>query len=451
MILRSKGRRPVLLGLAAAVAAVTLAGCSGAAGGGASGGDTVLTLATVNNPQMKDMEELKGRFEEANPDITVNFVQMEENDLRDAVTKDVATGGGQYDIVTIGAQETPIWGANGWVADLTAYANGDEAYDMDDILPSVLGGVTVDGKLYASPFYGESSFLMYNKDLVQAAGITIPDRPTWAEIADAAARLKTDDVAGVCLRGKPGWGELGAPLTSILYTAGSGWFDADWTAQLNTPKFADAVNFYMDVLKNSGQADPVSYGYTECLNLFTQGKAAMWLDATSAAGTVESPDSSAVAGKVGYAHSPVIESGESGWLWSWNLAIPESSQKKDAAWRFISWATSKDYIKLVGETLGWERVPPGSRISTYENQNYLEAASAFAPITKEIMETVDAAQFGSLSQPTVGFYPASPEWPALGTTVTQDLADVLAGRTTVEDVLAKDQSIAQAAGDASRK
>ncbi|MGX1695295.1 ABC transporter substrate-binding protein [Microbacterium keratanolyticum] len=436
--------------MASVFAITALAGCSGAGGGGGSGESTVLTLATVNNPQMKDMEELKGEFEKANPDITVKFVQMEENDLRDAVTKDAATGGGQYDIVTIGAQETPIWGANGWIADLTSYAEADEAYDVDDILPSVLGGVKVDGKLFASPFYGESSFLMYNKELTEAAGVTIPEHPTWAEIADAAAKLKTDDVAGICLRGKPGWGELGAPLTSILYTGGSGWFDKDWTAQLDTPKFAEAVKVYMDILKNSGQADPVSYGFTECLNLFSQGKAAMWVDATSAGGVVESSDS-AVAGKVGYAHSPVIESEESGWLWSWNLAIPESSQKKDAAWKFVSWATSKEYIDLVGEKLGWEQVPPGSRISTYENENYLEAASSFAPITKDIMESVNAEQFGPLSQPTVGFYPASPEWPALGTTVTQDLADVLAGRATLEDVLAKNQPIAQAAGDASKK
>ncbi len=450
MNLTSRRRTRIALGMASVFTVAALAGCSGAGGGGASEGTTTLTLATVNNPQMKDMEEMKGEFEKANPDISVKFVQMEENDLRDAVTKDAATGGGQYDIVTIGAQETPIWGANGWIADLTSYADADEAYDVDDILPSVLGGVTVDGKLFASPFYGESSFLMYNKELTDAAGITIPEHPTWAEIADAAAKLKTDDVAGICLRGKPGWGELGAPLTSILYTGGSGWFDGDWTAQLDTPKFAEAANVYLDILKNSGQADPVSFGFTECLNLFSQGKAAMWVDATSAAGPVESADTSAVAGKVGYAHSPVIESEESGWLWSWNLAIPESSQKKDAAWKFVSWATSKDYIDLVGETLGWERVPPGSRISTYENENYLEAASSFAPITKDIMESVNAEQFGPLSQPTVGFYPASPEWPALGTTVTQDLADVLAGRTTLEEVLAKDQPIAQEAGDASK-
>jgi sorbitol/mannitol transport system substrate-binding protein len=435
----------------AAITAVALAGCSGAGGAAPSGGATTLTLATVNNPQMKDMEELKGEFEKANPDITVNFVQMEENDLRDAVTKDVATGGGQYDVVTIGAQETPIWAANGWLTDLSDFADSDTAYDVDDILPSVLGGVTVDDKLYASPFYGESSFLMYNKDIVSAAGITIPDHPTWDEIADIASQLKTDDVAGICLRGKPGWGEMGSTLTSMLQTSGSGWWDADWNAQLDTPKFADAVNRYVSILNESGQADPASFGFTECLNLFSQGKAAMWVDSTSAAGTLETPDSSAVAGKVGYAHSPVVESEESGWLWSWNLAIPESSQKKDAAWKFISWATSKDYIDLVGETLGWERVPPGSRTSTYENQNYLDAASSFAPITKDIMTSVNAEQFGPLSQPTVGFYPASPEWPEVGNTVTQDLADVIAGRATVEDVLAKDQPIAQKAGDASKE
>ncbi|KGJ79102.1 sugar ABC transporter substrate-binding protein [Cryobacterium roopkundense] len=443
-------KRMLLSAVAFSSVGVLLAGCSGAGGAATEDGPVSLTLATVNNPQMKDMEELKGAFEEAHPDITVNFVSMEENDLRDAVTKDVATQGGQYDIVTVGSYEVPIWGQNDWLVDLGPLAEADTAYNVDDLLPPVREALTVDDSLYAVPFYGESSFLMYNQEMFAAAGLSMPTNPTWDEVAGFARTLKTDDVAGICLRGKPGWGELFAPLTTVVQTFGGGWFDEDWNATVNSPEFTEAVTFYTDLVKDAGEADPVSTGFTECLNLFSQGNAAMWYDATSAAGPLEA-DTSAVAGKVGYVHAPVKETDEAGWLWAWNLAIPNTSTKQDAAWEFVSWATSTEYIDLVGTTLGWERVPPGSRTSTYENPDYLEAAAAFAPITKDIMLAVNPTQPGVNPQPWVGIqYVTVPEFQDLGNQVSQNIADVFAGRDTVENVLDKGQELATTVGDAQK-
>lgn len=448
----SKGRRWLTLA-AVSSAGVLLAGCAGAGGGGGGGDESVtLTLATVNNPQMKDMEELKSNFEDEHPNIKVKFIQMEENDLRDAVTKDVATKGGQYDIVTVGSYEVPIWGQNDWLVDLTDMASSDSSYDVDDILPPVKSALTVDDKLYAVPFYGESSFLMYNKDIIEEAGLTVPEHPTWQEIADMARQVNNDEHAGICLRGKPGWGELFAPLTTVVQTFGGNWFDEDWNATVNSPEFVEAVKFYTDLTKDAGQSDPVSTGFTECLNLFTQGKAAFWYDATSAAGSVESPDLSDVAGHVGYVHAPVVKTEESGWLWAWNLAIPKTSKKQEAAWEFVSWATSKDYIKLVGEELGWSRVPPGSRASTYELPEYQDEAAAFAGITKDVMEAVNPEQPGVNPQPWVGVqYVTIPEFADLGNQVSQEIADVYAGRATVEDALDKGQELAEKAGEAQKK
>ncbi len=438
------------IGASVLVAALALSACSGA-GGGSSSQKVTLTLATVDNPQMKDMQQLKGEFESSHPNIKVNFVQMEENDLRAAVTRDVASGAGQYDIVTVGANEISYWAQNGWITKLDPYIAKDPSWDVDDVFPAVREGATVGGKLYGATFYGETSVLMYNKSMVQAAGITIPEHPTWDEIEADAEKLNTADHAGICMRGKPGWGEFGAALTSMLYTSGSGWFDKNWKAQLTTPKFESATERYLRILKDGGEADPASFGFTECLNLFSQGKAAMWVDSTSAAGTLETPGSSSVVGNVGYVHAPVVDSKESGLLWSWNLAIPKSSKDKDAAWQFVSWATSKGYLQLVGKKLGWERVPPGSRISTYKNQKYLKAAAAFAPITEQVMSSINATQFGPLSQPYNGFFPSTPDWPALGDKVTQDLADVMAGRTDLKAVLEKDQPLAQEVGDKAAK
>lgn len=441
-----RARRILAVGGALAVTALALTSCSGA--GGNKGGDVTLTLATVSNPQMKDMEELKSHFEDDNPGIKINFVQMEEGDLRAAVTADVASKAGQYDIVTAGAYEVPQWGALGWLKDLTADLAADENYDVGDILEPVRTALSVDGKQYAVPFYGESSILMYNKEIFDAAGLTMPNNPTWQQVAEFAKQLKTDDQAGICLRGKPGWGDLFAPLTTVVQTFGGAWYDENWDAQVDSPEFTEAVNFYVDLLKDAGEADPVSNSFTECLNLVQSGKAAMWYDASVAASILEDTKTSAVAGKMGYAHAPVVKTKESGWLWSWNLAIPETTKNYDAALTFIKWATSKDYQQLVGKELGWTRVPPGARNSTYEIPEYKEAAAAFAPITLEVMNSVNPKQPGVNPQPWVGIqYVTIPEFQDVGNQVAQYVADAIAGRGTVEEALAKGQEIAQAAGD----
>ena len=415
-----------------------------------SGGDVTLTLATVNNGQMKDMESLKGEFEAANPGIKINFQVMEEGDLRSAVTSDVANKAGQYDIVTIGAYEVPQWGANGWLTDLTAGLS-DDAYDVGDILPPVKDALSVDGKQYAVPFYGESSILMYNKEILDGAGVKMPNNPTWQQVAAAAKKVNNADHAGICLRGKPGWGDLFAPLTTVVQTFGGTWYDMDWNAKVNAPEFVQAVTFYKDLLASAGQKDPVSYSFNECLTALKTGKVAMWYDASVAASMLEADDSP-VKGKMGYAHAPVVKTKESGWLWSWNLAVPANTQNKDAAVKFIKWATSKDYHQLVGSKLGWSLVPPGARTSTYSIPEYKEAAAAYDPITLEVMSAVNPKQPGVNPQPWVGIqYVAIPEFQDVGNQVAQLVADALAGRITVKEALDKGQVIAQAAGDAQKK
>ncbi|GGL36876.1 sugar ABC transporter substrate-binding protein [Phycicoccus endophyticus] len=447
-------KRALTFGAGALASALALAACSSgnvssdSGSGGGDGENVTLNLATVNNGQMKDMEKLKSEYEDANPGTTVNFQVMEEGDLRAAVTADVASGAGQYDIVTIGAYETPQWGANGWLVDLTPDLEADSSYDVDDLLPPVRDVNTYDDKLYAVPFYGESSILMYNKEVLDKAGVTIGENPTWQEVAAAAKQVNTKKMAGICMRGKPGWGDLFAPLTTVVQTFGGNWYDNDWNATVDTPQWKQAITFYKTMLDDSGEADPVSYSFNECLTALKEGKAAMWADASVAASMLEADDSP-VKGKMGYAHMPVVETQESGWLWSWNLAIPSSTKQQDAALKFVKWATSKEYIELVGNEIGWSNVPPGSRTSTYEIPEYKEAAAAYAPITLDVMSSVNPKQPGVDPQPWVGIqYVSIPEFQDVGNQCAQLVADYIANRTSVDDALGKCQSLAQKAGDA---
>ena len=416
----------------------------------ASEGEVVINVATVNNGQMKDMESLAPEYEAQNPGVKINFQVMEEGDLRAAVTADVASGAGQYDVVTIGAYETPQWGANGWLVDLTPYLEADPDYDVNDILEPVRNALSFDGQQYAVPFYGESSILMYNKEILDAAGVTLSNNPTWQEVRDAAAAVNSDSTAGICMRGKPGWGDLFAPLTTVVQTFGGNWYDMEWNATVDTPEWREAVTFYKEMLDEVGQPDPVSYSFNECLTALKNGEVAMWADASVAASMLEADDSP-VKGKMGYAHMPIVETAESGWLWSWNLAVPASTKQADAAVDFIMWATSKDYHQLVGETLGWSLVPPGARTSTYAIPEYAEAAAAYAPITLEVMSAVNPVQPGVNPQPWVGVqYVAIPEFQDVGNQCAQLMADYIADRTSIDDALAQCQSIAQAAGDAQK-
>ncbi|MDX3128678.1 sugar ABC transporter substrate-binding protein [Streptomyces europaeiscabiei] len=432
----------------ATAAGSLLVACSGAGGSSSSGGDgESINVLMVGNPQMEDIAELTKSTFTKDTGIKVNFTILPENELRDKVTQDIATQAGQYDVATVGAYEVPVWHENGWLHELDSYADKDAAFDKSDLLKpmvqSLSGG---DGKMYALPFYGESSFLMYNKEVLAEKGVTMPERPTWQQVADAAAEVDgaRPGMKGICLRGLPGWGELGAPLTTVVNTFGGTWFTKDWKAQVNSAKFKEATNFYVDLVKKHGEAGAPQAGFTECLNAMSQGKVAMWYDATSAAGSLEDPKSSKIAGKVGYAYAPVVETKSSGWLWTWAWAMPKTTKKADAASKFMLWASSKKYEKLVGEKLGWARVPAGKRASTYEIPEYKKDAAAFGDITLKSIQEADPTNPGVQPRPTVGVqFVAVPEFQDLGTKVTQEISAAIAGQTSVDKALDEGQKLAR--------
>jgi sorbitol/mannitol transport system substrate-binding protein len=451
----SRGWRRGRLTAGIAVSALVLAGCAGAGGGGTNsggaGGGAALNVLMVGNPQMEDIQKLTEANFTAQTGIKVNFTILPENELRDKVTQDIATGAGQYDVVTVGAYEVPIWAKNGWLHEVSSFAQGDANFDQADLLApmtKLLSGD--DGKLYAMPFYGESSFLMYRKDVFEQKGITMPERPTWDQVAQYAAQVDgaQPGMKGICLRGLPGWGELGAPLTTVVNTYGGTWFTKDWQAQVNAPEFEQATKFYVDLVRQHGEAGAAQAGFTECLNAMSQGQVAMWYDATSAAGSLEDPSVSGAAGKIGYVYAPVNKTQSSGWLWAWAWGMPQDSKNADNAAKFMLWASSKDYENLVGKNLGWSRVPSGKRTSTYSNPDYQKAAGAFADITLKSIQGADPTNPGVQPRPTVGVqYVAIPEFTDVATKVTQDISAAIAGDGDVSSALQNGQQLAQTAAD----
>lgn len=438
---RSSGRIVATSVIGVLIALVATA--CGAGGGGASSSKTV-TLAAVDNPQMADLKKLIGDFQSAHSDITVKIVTLPEDQLRQQVTQDVATNSGRYDLFTIGTYEVPLWAKKGWIENLSPFIAKDSSYDESDLIPGIKTALSYNGSLYAVPFYGESSMLMYRKDMLAAKGITMPDHPTWDQVASAARAVNSSSVNGICLRGLPGWGEQLAPLDTVVNTFGGRWFDQSWTAQLTSPQWHDALTFYVNLLKTAGEPGAGNAGFTECLNAYNSGKVAMWYDATVGASNFTGD----AASKSGYAFAPTKEKDWSGWLWAWSLAMPSSSKKKDAAWTFADWATSKDYIKLVGSKLGWAHVPPGTRTSTYSLSEYQQAAGGFAQVTVDSIAHADVTHPTVDPVPYIGIqYVDIDEFQQLGDQVSQEFAKVIAGGETVDQALQKAQALAQTVGN----
>ena len=402
--------------------------------------DATLTIATVNNGDMVVMQKLSAQFEQLHPDIHLRWVVLEENVLRQRVTTDIATKAGQFDVLTIGNYEVPIWAKQGWLVPLD---NLPASYDTADLLKPVRDALTYNSKLYGLPFYAESAMTYYRTDLFKKAGLTMPDAPTYTQIHQFADKLtdKPNQVYGMCLRGKPGWGENMAYVTSLVDAEGGQWFDANWKPTLDTPAWKTAVGLYSDMLKTDGPPGASSNGFNENLALFATGHCAMWIDATVAGGMLFDTKQSQVADKVGFAPMPTGSfTGGPTWLWSWNLAIPASTKQADAARTFITWATSKEYIQLVAKENGWVSVPPGTRQSTYDNADYKKAA----PFAGFVLKAIDVANpNGQTKDPrpyTGAQFVAIPEFQGIGTQVGQTIAGTLTGQATVDAALASAQS-----------
>jgi sorbitol/mannitol transport system substrate-binding protein len=447
-------RKLAAAGCALALATMAAACSSGggsstgnaAATGGSSSDTGTVTVAVVSNPlitgQMIPLTE--SVFEKDNPGITVKFATYTEGDLRAAIEKDVSTHSNSFNVIMIGPYETPLFAKDGWLDNLsTQYISGDPSYDASDLLPAVAKSLSYKGDLYAVPFYGESSMLYYNKSLLSAAGITMPLHPTWTQVAAAAAKLnQPGKQAGICLRGLAGWGDNMASLDTVINTYGGEWYNTSWQAQLTSPADEAAVNFYVNLIKADGESGASNDSFNQLLTLYGQGKCAMWYDSTVAATSLATTYPSIFA-QTGYAFAPVDKTTSSGWLWSWSLGIPQGVSDQGAAWKFVSWATSKQYDSLVASKYGWSAVPPGSRTSLYQNPSYQKAASAFANITLQSIDGTDPTHPTVNPVPYVGVqYVDIPQFENLGLEVGQQIAGAIAGTESVSTALQNSQGYA---------
>ncbi|WP_328603497.1 extracellular solute-binding protein [Amycolatopsis sp. NBC_00345] len=439
-MVESVRRGRVLLILSSAVVLLGAQAC------GTQQQDETINVLMVNNPQMVELQQLTANVFTRDTGIKVNFTLRPENQLRDEVTKEFTAQAGRYDIASISNFEAPLFARQNLLSPLSDYAADDADFDQDDIIDSIRSSLTGDdGKVYAEPFYGESSFLMYRLDVLNQLGIKLPATPTWQQVADAAAAADQPDkgMRGICLRGQPGWGEMIAPMTTVVNTFGGAWFSQDWRATVDSPEFSAAAKFYINLAHDHGEDNAANSGYAECLDAMLQGKVAMWYDSTAGATQLEAPNS-LVRGKVGYLSAPVTNTSSSGWLYAWAWGMERASKHQDAAWKFISWASGKKYEQLAAQLLGGAKVPAGKRKSTYADPQYLADSGAFASPTELAIESVNPLKPGVQPRPTPGIqFVDVPEFQDLGNKTSQLFSSAIAGDLSAKEALQRSQELAE--------
>lgn len=440
------GRSRVGRSVAAAVGAVTvgsllITGC-GTGTDQSPQSDHTLTIATVDNGDVRRMQELSDHFTADHPDLELEWLTLSENELRQRVSTDIGTGGGQFDIVMLGTYEVPIWAERGWLEPLDSIPGQDGSTDL---LPPIRDSLSLDETPYALPFYGESSFTMYRSDLFEAAGLTMPEDPTWEFIAEAARTIdeQNPDVAGICLRGKAGWGENIASITAMANSYGARWFDPEWNPQFNGEQWRRTLTDYV-ALADSAPESVADNGYAENLELFRNGECGIWVDATAAAPFVADPEDSQVAADVDFALAPTggTEKG-SNWLWSWAFAVPQSSTMSEEAKQFIGWATSDAYTELVAAEHGWLHVPAGTSGALYDNPEYQQEAP-FASLVRQSIESADPRSPTVDEVPYQGIqYVGVPAFQSIGNAVGGQFSDVIAGRIGLDEGLQNAQWVTE--------
>lgn len=412
----------------------------------------VLRVATVNNAHMLTLQRVSSAFEREHPGVRIEWTVLEEGRLRQQASVDVATRGGRFDVVTIGLLEAPVWGRRGWLMPLEPGPD----YGVEDLLPTIRDAVSEGGRLFGAPYYGESSVTMYRRDLLERIGVALPERPTWDDIRRVAARVHdpAKGVSGVCLRGRPGWGENMTLVSTMVNSWGGQWFDSSWSPRLNSPAWAAAASFYVDLVQRYGPPGAVANGYNENLALFEAGRCAIWVDATVALSTLSARDPATEA-RIGVAWAPVAESPKgSHWLWVWALAVPTSSKQPALARRFALWATGPGFHALAAQREGWASVPPGTRRSTYADRGYQAAHPGWA-LELQAIQAANPRDATVPPSPYVGIQLAAiPEFQSIGNAVGQHVAAALSGRLSVAEALAQAQEAAtrrMAEGAASRR
>ncbi len=338
-------------------------------------------------------EKLVGEFEEETG-IKVNLEIIPYEELPQKVLLSFSQKSDAYDMVMNDCVSLQGYVDNNYITSLDDYIANDDLnmyYDKEDFVGSYQKNMEIDGKVYGLPVYGESSFLMYRKDLFEEYNLEVPT--TMAELENCAKTIyegTNGEVAGITLRGQQGI-HVVYTWASFLWGYGGHFFDENDKLDINTPEAVEGTQVFCRLLNDYGPEGYTNFGWQENRLLFQQGGAAMTIDATVNGAYCEDPAESDIVGKVGYAPVPAgVEDPEGGpaalAVHGFYINNVVEDTQKEAAFLFGSWATSG---KVQEETIEIEPHCGLTSLTAINSDAFQEKYSAFANDMVEALEVAN--------------------------------------------------------------
>lgn len=294
---------------------------------------------------------------------------------------------------------------------------------MPDFMQGFIKSQTYQDKIYGLPFYGESSILMYNKELFAKAGVAVPK--TMEELMTAAKVLTKDGTYGIVLKGNRDQASNGYIWPMFLHSFGGEYFDANHRPIFNSQAGVEATDFFNELMKYAPPG-AVNMGWNEVQVALQQGQAAMSIDASNFASALENKDLSKTAGKIGYAPVPTGQFAQDPAIATASLNINAKSKKQDAAWEFLKWATSSEMqmkFAMNGSRSDVTRNsvfsnPEYQKVYNWDNGNWIKATQDMMNIMRGDYRPV--------------YYP---EWVQIGNAIAIEVQSVFIGNKTSKQAL----------------
>jgi ABC-type glycerol-3-phosphate transport system substrate-binding protein len=359
-------------------------------------GETIV-MSVSAHPSTTAFQETIKPFEEATG-VTVEFDVLEEGAMLEKQLLECSSMSDTYDIYQVAVEAVTQMAETGCIVPLDdRVASAPAFYDFEDLMPAYRDIFTVNDQTYAVPTAGESVFLMYRKDLFDAAGLEPPE--TWDELLEIAKQFdEAGEVDGVAFRAQKGW-QFTYTYSIFLFPFGGMMLDPETgEVAIDSPESAAALDF-MRALKPYAPVGIESFSFPESFQSMQNGDVAMLVEATAAGPEMEDPEKSSVAGKLGYTILPAGPAGAYTGVWGWSYGINAASEKQDLAWAVMTWLTSRythqDYLNAGGIV---------SRSSAFDDPANREQYPYFEATGQAL------AQAGDLAAKGLSVVPKSPLW-----------------------------------------
>ena len=383
-------------------------------------------MAMISVPGIPQALSHLGEFERETG-IKVNIEMLPEKTLREKTTADLAFGTGIYDGIMYGLMYVTPYAEGKMLMPLDQFIkNEDPAYlkriKIDDYIKRALDVNSYGGSLYGLPFYAESTFLFYRKDLFAEAGLTEPR--SVKDIWNAAEKLtKKPNLYGIVMRGLRGGGLNVYTWTGWLWGYGGKFFDKNMKPVLDSTEVIASVKSYAGILKKYGPPGVAGFDWSAVRTYATEGRAAMFYDATPFVSMVDAPSSKTkgkwnvvvpnkIKGPTGLPFAPSI--------YTWSFGISSHASEPWAAWKFISWITSYEMSeKLIKDGFTFA----GCLDRKSQVEEHPEIANSYW--AKKDLDALAAAP--------LDYRPRIKEWPSVGDAIGAALSDVISGKKTAAE------------------